>query len=292
MTSAAPRLFCYALVMSHEQALLQMQRRLGAGIFGCDDWLIFSNSSAVLQVAESPNRTALLPNNMDAAVGGAFRSALNAPLFLVAWRQLQLQLASNSWHIDWVVKSDVDTCFIAARMRQLIADRATRISPQRHAAVWTYRQDLWIPGPLEVLSVAAMHILLRHLDGCAARAAPVDHGEDIWLNRCLGTYHKPRENLHRPPLVRVLNDQRLLCWGGANLRLGRCHEFNTSQPWARSADLTRTRAAVAHPIPALRHPLAESHLALYCHAPQLVAFHPAKSVDQWLACLAAMAYHA
>lgn len=238
----AATLFCWSVVHPSESTLLRAQWDLREGIFGCDDWRVFTNRSHAEAFAYLPVGRVLhvVDSTMDAPRGGAFNSSLNTPQFLQPWRMLPGMLGvARSWlgaqkrAIEWVVKVDVDTCFHAQRLRNLIKKVALtnsqkQVSPLTRPYVLTagrkpaFRSARkaagrgWIQGPIEVLSVAGQQLLARELDNCAKRLAPREHGEDIWagaciLDRWLTDSHGPRYD--------VIEDPRLLCWrryGGVN----------------------------------------------------------------------------
>ena len=246
-------LFCYAVVSITELPLLEAQLQRHVGLFSCDTQLVLSNSSAVLRAAGMVAQTASLPESMDVERGGTWGAPMNVKLFLFAWRVLRAYV-EGGWCRGWVIKLDMDTYFVPARFRHVVRQTAAAgKSPRKHAFVWSLRRgELWLPGPLEVLSSRAMRMVLGDLDDCIKHAEQwrneAEQGwgrmsnhnnsllEDLWLRDCISRGHS------RHKIARLYHKDLLVSWAGGRNR------------------------------------------TLYCRQPHLVAYHPVKTVEEWLAC--------
>ena len=270
-------LFCYAVVSSTELPLLEAQLQRHIGLFSCDMQLVLSNSSAVLRAAGTVAQTASLPESMDVERGGTWGAAMNVKLFLHAWRVLRAYV-EGGWCRGWVIKLDMDTYFVPARFRHVVQQTAAGKSPRKHAFVWSLRREkLWLPGPLEVLSSRAMRMVLGDLDDCIKHAEQwrneAEQGwgrmsnnnnsrvEDLWLGDCISRGHSRHQ-------IARLYHKDLLCWAGAG----------------RKTKATCTASGAGSNYTRFNLSLLAKNPTLYCRQPHLVAYHPVKTVKEWLAC--------
>ena len=296
-------LFCYAVVSITELPLLEAQLQRHVGLFSCDMQLVLSNSSAVLRAAGMVAQTASLPGSMDVERGGSWGSVMNAKVFLHAWRVLRAYV-EGGWCRGWVIKLDMDTYFVPARFRHVVQQTAAGRSPRKHAFVWSLRREkLWLPGPLEVLSSRAMRMVLGDLDDCIKHAEQwrreTEQGwgrssraiqaethtsntsntsttrgvvvvknkarnnnsllEDLWLRDCIS------RGQSRHQIARLYHKD-LLCWVGGR--------YNT--------EATCTASGAGNT--SFNLSLLAKNPTLYCRQPHLVAYHPVKTVEEWLAC--------
>ena len=246
-------LFCYAVVSITELPLLEAQLQRHVGLFSCDMQLVLSNSSAVLRAAGMVAQTASIPGSMDVGRGGTWGSVLNAKLFLHAWRVLRAYV-EGGWCRGWVIKLDMDTYFVPARFRHVVRQTAAAgKSPRKHAFVWSFRragEDLWLPGPLEVLSSRAMRMVLGDLDDC------IKHAEQ-WRNEAERGWG--RMSNHNNSLLEDLRLRDCISRGHSRHKIARLYHKDLLC-WAHGG---RT---------------------LCCRRPHLVAYHPVKTVEEWLAC--------
>jgi hypothetical protein len=204
------RLFCWTVAQPRDAALLHAHRSALNGIFGCNNFAIYSNSS-IRGVPREHLVTNVINGSMDVPYGGSFSSALNSPVFFNVWRDLPLRIGDG--HADWVVKLDPDTCFSAVRMRELIMEHAFRVNPQVEAVAFGTRDlpgSRWVPGPLEVLSYAGLIALTRALQQCSEFTNPADYSEDIWLMMCINGDAPGSKRL-----VDFYGSRGLLCWNEA-----------------------------------------------------------------------------
>mmetsp|Transcript_48866 Transcript_48866/g.111304 ORF Transcript_48866/g.111304 Transcript_48866/m.111304 type:complete len:741 (+) Transcript_48866:126-2348(+) len=119
-----PSLYCFSLTMpfGYEPQLLKSQLDKGVGIFACDEYVVFSNSSTLLEGDHKgdklPVDVSLLRFSLSVPYGGRWHTALNTEVFNKIWVQV-VKLGAYARH-DWVVKADPDTVLFPDRLRQLL----------------------------------------------------------------------------------------------------------------------------------------------------------------------------
>jgi len=118
-----PSLWCFALMMpfGYELPLMREQLRRGAGLFGCDEFVVFSNRTLMLN-SPGPGQKRILSlpihSNLRADYGGRWGTALNTDIFVEVWNSVSL-LGRYQFH-DWTVKTDPDSVFFPERLRELL----------------------------------------------------------------------------------------------------------------------------------------------------------------------------
>ena len=214
------RLLCYVIAMpnSTEIELLRFQMERGVGIFSCDNYAVFSNSSdiglgfPVVHAIDGPMSVARAPEERKPVNG----DALNTPLFMPIWRWF----ASSTTHeqYDWAIKLDADSVFYAPLMRQVVADRLPASYPRCRRAnrtdplILTIRRG-WLPGPIEAFNAAAMERITSRLDLCSVEFPPSLYGEDIWLQRC----REQLDEARNPVASCVPLGERLVQWTNVSM---------------------------------------------------------------------------
>ena len=299
------RLFCFSVATPAEMLLLEAQAQDQAGIFSCDGWTIFSNTSD----AGSLPAVAAISGSMDVAFGGEWRTALNVPPFLQVWPRILPTILETGKRFDWVLKLDADTVFDADRMRSLIQLEAANTNPQAETLLWVFAKtnasrtagvqnpcfhrpwtaspcSLWVPGPLEAFSFGLIKAFgtmttacsklpseryLASTEGTSMAPHNTTLSEDTWLSYCLMlTQDDALWELNpalRLPRLGALAAPELLHWVG-----------NSPNVDDHEADM---RGDHDQDICGSEGPGGA--------APNLVAFHPAKTVERWRACRTAMA---
>lgn len=177
----SPSLFCFVLMLSdtYEVLLLKEQSEQGAGVFGCEDYSVFSDTDR--RLGSTAVRPEVVPGPLHVAKDPRYNFALNARVFLRVWERV-LARAAFARH-DWTVKVDPDTVFLAGRLREHL-----RRGPSPRGRVFLVNCRFGLRGPLEVLSRPAVGALEGGLRRCRAeRAEGLDtEGEDVYLAACLG----------------------------------------------------------------------------------------------------------
>mmetsp|Transcript_11068 Transcript_11068/g.22914 ORF Transcript_11068/g.22914 Transcript_11068/m.22914 type:complete len:289 (-) Transcript_11068:98-964(-) len=175
-----PSLFCFVLMLSdtYEALLLKEQSEQGAGVFGCDDYSVFSDTDQPL--GSTAVRPEVVPGPLHVAKDPRYNFALNTRVFLRVWERVFARAAFA--RRDWTVKVDPDTVFLPGRLREHL-----RRGPSPRQRVFLVNCRFGLHGPLEVLSRPAVSALEAGLRRCRAeRAAGLDtEGEDMYLAACL-----------------------------------------------------------------------------------------------------------
>eukprot|EP00419_Tripos_fusus_P049303 CAMPEP_0172820236 /NCGR_PEP_ID=MMETSP1075-20121228/15128_1 /TAXON_ID=2916 /ORGANISM="Ceratium fusus, Strain PA161109" /LENGTH=278 /DNA_ID=CAMNT_0013660873 /DNA_START=74 /DNA_END=906 /DNA_ORIENTATION=- len=175
----APSLFCFALMMPRgpEVALLEAQHAVGAGIFSCEEWRVFSNVST--PGSHGQFQTSSIGGALAVPRGGRFRSLLNAAVFVRVWRSV-FQEGCFRRHA-WTAKVDPDTVFLPSRLRGLLHVHDSGF----HSAVYLLNAVSKLWGSIEVLSAAAVETFAAGMSQCEAEVGCQGRGEDWYLHLCL-----------------------------------------------------------------------------------------------------------
>mmetsp|Transcript_98325 Transcript_98325/g.246412 ORF Transcript_98325/g.246412 Transcript_98325/m.246412 type:complete len:894 (-) Transcript_98325:201-2882(-) len=116
-TQKQPSLYCYALMLpfGYEPNLLAAQKQKQVGIFNCDAFTIFSNSTYMLDTGDPcPIEVELLDFSLAVPYGGKWHTALNTPVFNKIWTKVR-DMGIYLEH-DWVIKADPDTVWFPERL--------------------------------------------------------------------------------------------------------------------------------------------------------------------------------
>merc|ERR1712242_644604 len=127
---SANTLFCFSFYAqetgstkkSYELDLLRTQLFLGASIFGCETYRVYSDVETWL----SPDKVSTVKVN---DVNGDFHFAkrkktgtwVNAPMFIQAWKAIRTEGIWSSH--DWTVKVDTDAVFLPMRLRTKLSSQ-------------------------------------------------------------------------------------------------------------------------------------------------------------------------
>mmetsp|Transcript_27775 Transcript_27775/g.59121 ORF Transcript_27775/g.59121 Transcript_27775/m.59121 type:complete len:822 (-) Transcript_27775:266-2731(-) len=114
-------LYCFTLMLPFggEPGLLAAQRHKNVGMFECDEWTVFSNSTTLLGTDEPLfERIELLNFSLAVPYGGRWHTAMNTPIFNKIWARV-VDMGIYLKH-DWVVKADIDTVWFPTRLRDLL----------------------------------------------------------------------------------------------------------------------------------------------------------------------------
>lgn len=181
-------LYCFTLTLPFgwEVPLLAQQRAQGVGMFACDGFTIFTNSSTEFGTGKPmPVNVSLVKTSLEVPLGGRWWTALNTPTLLVVWKEVDRLGTYKDY--DWTVKLDVDTVFLPERLRQLLRVRRP-MSEVKSAAVehamYLNNCEYGLHGPIEVLSQAGVTAFLMQMSRCDDLAKQ-PYGEDTYLDHCL-----------------------------------------------------------------------------------------------------------
>mmetsp|Transcript_50687 Transcript_50687/g.94677 ORF Transcript_50687/g.94677 Transcript_50687/m.94677 type:complete len:501 (-) Transcript_50687:121-1623(-) len=250
------KMLCIAVFLpyTYEQDLLLMQYRLGTGIFACDSHVIYSSARLELTPGLVSRQVS---STLMSELGGPYITVLNLGAFMAVWRQVLLD--GDYLGCDWTIKADPDTVFIAQRLVPILDLHS--IGMDSSGKYLNNCQD-GLHGPLEIFSQGALLSLGREAKSCA-RA--LDGGKECDKNCDKFWDFNYKEKCNGPCTM----------WWGEDIWLDQC--------LSRFAQVTRVfvpellQEDHCHPRPGWRD----------CLDTGTVAFHPFKSVHEYLTCLEA-----
>merc|ERR1712141_370253 len=210
-TDAKNTLFCWAFYtadtgstkQSFELELLRTQLFLGASLFGCEEYRVYSDVDTWL----SPKGINTIKVN-DAE--GNFHFAkrkkagtwVNSNMFIATWRMIKDEGAWAKW--DWTVRVDVDAIFLPSRLRTYLANvEVTNNGIYLETCKYV---NFGFFGSLAVVSHDAAGTYMANLDDCKASLNYMGRekdtgnqpwGEDLFQQRCM--------DLHRVDKVAAYN---------------------------------------------------------------------------------------
>jgi len=176
-------LFCFTVMRSWGFGLgvLQKQIELGAGIFGCEDFLVLSDKE--VQLSSTPQvRTTLITDESMSNRRGMYK---NSGLFLNIWKKVKVDGRYKA--ADWIIKSDPDTVFLPDRLRMRVGGKTHANHRATFYANCAAKVDVqsaehphFMYGPLEVFSNAAVVAYFGSGDRCEKE---VGLGDAMWEER-------------------------------------------------------------------------------------------------------------
>jgi hypothetical protein len=185
-SKAHVKLLCFAVTRSFgpELDLMESQAEQCVGIFGCHDYVPFTDAVTVLP------RAKLLPRVASpTGVAGALTATwVNTDTFMAAW---DIIIEDRSYlKNDWVVKVDPDTVFLPDKLSAHLDVPNIRGPASKGNGVYLKNcqagaRNLQLYGSLEVLSKRAVTQYGRGRNVCRNAPDRGIMGEDMWLQRCL-----------------------------------------------------------------------------------------------------------
>lgn len=180
-------MLCMALMVpySYEQGLLIMQYENRAGIFGCDEYVVYSNQALVLAPGLITRRVL---STQRCEPGGEFKTALNLNIFTAVWRQV---ISEGQYLLfNWIVKADPDTVFFPHRLRPILGKHEKGAVGGYGQGVYFNNCKFGMHGPLEIFSQNSMSALGSMFLGCfhffqKLCSGDCSWGEDMWVDQCL-----------------------------------------------------------------------------------------------------------
>jgi hypothetical protein len=170
---ASSSLLCVSLAMpwTQEPALLEMQLQARESIFGCEDFVVYTNPQ--ISLGNGAVVTQDLGFDLHCQKGGQWNTYLNTPIFKNFWDRVLTdgQFKSNAW----TVKVDPDAVFFANRLHDIVRQHD---SPR--LAAFINNCQLGLHGPVEVLSRRALEIYYGSHHLCEEPPT-----EDTYLQGCL-----------------------------------------------------------------------------------------------------------
>jgi len=240
--SDSPSLFCIAMCLPHgyELGLLRSQYAKGKlGLFGCNEWAVYSNASLVLSPeGEKPVlETDLINGSLTASVGGNWGTALNTEVFLRFWdRALE---DAKAWRNDWIVKVDPDTMWLPERLRALLVTNHGPLGkPEPEKGFYLNNCHVGLHGPIEVLSQRAFKQYNESKEECRHGKVSKIGQEDYFLRKCFDKIGITMVNAYNLMLEATLACQEVA--SAENPDRPPCfspqvafHPFKTTDTWMR-----------------------------------------------------------
>jgi hypothetical protein len=165
---------------SYERGLLAYQYEGAGGVFGCDEYAIYSNVSTEI----APGCFTLkVDMDLRSEMGGEFGTALNTGVFLSIWQSV---VGAGRYKLhDWTVKVDPDSVFFAPRLRLLVQSHK-----EVAGGVYLNNCKFGLHGPLEVFSTNAVTAWDGAQERCQKHfwnlcSGDCNWGEDMFIDQCL-----------------------------------------------------------------------------------------------------------
>jgi len=185
-------MFCWILILlkSYEEGLIRLQHKLGAGVFGCDDYDIYSNATMELLPGVA---TRSVDVDLHCEYGGKWKTALNNGIFMTVWTAVAGD--GKYARYAWTVKVDADTVFLPHRLRPFLVEHQAGFSSG--AGVYLNNCVFGLHGPIEVFSKNAVKIWSEQMGHCREHfhrqcGGSCLWGEDKFIDQCLWKVLKSR----------------------------------------------------------------------------------------------------
>jgi len=221
VSTTGTTLFCFAFYtentgitkQSTELDLLRTQLFLGASIFGCESYRVYSDVSTWL----SPKDVFTVKvddtnNDFHFAKRKKTGTWINSNIFIATWKKIQEE---GFWESkDWTVKVDADAVFLPQRLRkkleqQEVTDNGIYIENCKYVNFGFF-------GNLEVFSHDAAATYIRNLDDCKAALNYMGQeantgneawGEDLFAQRCMDLH-----GVDKVPVFDITTDAACAAW--------------------------------------------------------------------------------
>lgn len=210
---------------SYEVGLVRAQLRGSVGIFGCDDWRVYSNESLHLMgthvtsiAIEGPMKSKLDPYS---------QTVQNKDIFIQVWAKVITD--PRAWSHAWLVKADPDTVFLPDRLRGLLRYYWPPDGARKELKAYLNNCPTGFHGPIEVLSTSALAAYNSGRGACQEGYPADSPQEDAYLGRCLDMLKVDKLNAFN-----VLDESH--CGSGpGKCKSGRVsfHPFKTVGAWMR-----------------------------------------------------------
>jgi len=194
-------LFCISFYMedtgstkeSFDLSLLRTQLFLGASLFGCPKWAVYSDTDTWLTPGPPELRTTKV-NDVDGDFHQYKRKKqgtwVNAMMFYQAWKDIRTKSLFDG--SDWFVKVDADAVFLPQRLLDTLKGYKV---PAEGVYVENCKKVLFgFFGNIEVVSATAFNTFLSNIDDCKKtldwKGQDPDWkygpwGEDLFMQKCL-----------------------------------------------------------------------------------------------------------
>jgi hypothetical protein len=192
-------LFCFAFYTqdtgstkpSYELDLLRTQLFLGASIFGCETWRVYSDVETWLTPGKV-NTVKVNDNNGDFHFAKRKKTGswINSNMFIATWKMIKEEKLWTG--MDWTVKVDADAVFLPMRLRKYLENvEVTNNGIYLENCKYV---NYGFFGSLEVLSKDAASTYMANLDDCIETlnykgsekiTGNEPWGEDLFAQRCM-----------------------------------------------------------------------------------------------------------
>lgn len=181
-------MFCYTTVVAKatERLLLAVQMEQGTGIFGCNDYSLFSDEEMELGIGpQGPVIGTAIPGDQAwlAPVEGTSEAVWhNTQVFIRAWKRMRDDGVYRRH--TWTVKVDPDTVFLPGVLQQKLGEHPW-YRPQDPMYLLNCERWKSLQGPLEIASGPATERFLGTLDRCEKELDWQRWGEDWFVDQCM-----------------------------------------------------------------------------------------------------------
>eukprot|EP00930_Biecheleria_cincta_P031383 TRINITY_DN21789_c0_g1_i1.p1 TRINITY_DN21789_c0_g1~~TRINITY_DN21789_c0_g1_i1.p1 ORF type:complete len:769 (-),score=112.98 TRINITY_DN21789_c0_g1_i1:409-2715(-) len=184
-------LYCFALMLPHgpERGLLEAAAQVHEGIFGCDEWDIWSSSAGSVGGTQIKQLVGVNLSVPMAATprkyggDGKSLSPANAGIFKLLWQTI---LKEGRWkEHDWIVKVDPDTVMLTARLRSSLSSSWHRKGADNPKGAYVVNCAYGMYGSIEVISRHALQTLNTDIGKC--QPVSIIPQEDVWIRACFGS---------------------------------------------------------------------------------------------------------
>merc|ERR1712187_688914 len=187
VTYSTTNLFCFAFYMKdtgstkpmYDLELLRTNLFLGAHIFGCESYRVFSDVSTWLSPGKV-DTVMVTGDNFHFQKRKVTGTWINSNMFIAVWRKIKEESMWSSK--DWTVKVDADAVFLPSRLREKLG--ALEVTEGGIYLENCKYVKFGFFGNLEVFSRAATATYIGNLDDCTTSlnymASEEDYGEEPW----------------------------------------------------------------------------------------------------------------
>jgi len=178
-----PSLFCFTVVQAdtYELDIMRTGINKGAGIFDCEDWVVFSDEEVWITPGPPVKiTTTVLPISLKAKAGKT-EHILNTKIFMAAWDWIikEKKYVTSTW----MAKVDPDAVFVPARLREAVEKKW---DPMGHKEIYIKNCpfSFGFYGALEVVSSGAIKNYAMNQQKCLKELQWQDWGEDLYMKNC------------------------------------------------------------------------------------------------------------
>jgi len=155
---------------------MKEQLRKNAGIFGCDEFTVYSNIEEVELGVGGVRTVPFLPAPVGTSKDG---TAGNSELFMHVWDAVK-EVARYRM-LDWAIKADPDAVLMPARLREHLKDKSGAVYVKNCAASGSPQMY----GSVEAISREAMDLYFQGEERCRNELPWQTYGEDLFMKECL-----------------------------------------------------------------------------------------------------------